>query len=170
MILLMIFITLVLFQSVRRARDNARLCEFRHGFFALRDRLRRIAIDDPTLGRNWLFPYLDSTLSKAIDLLPHMSAWQVLALAPVADQKREQFLITHKHLMRELAKPRSAALSGLYNEMWQQVAQQIMARHFVMKAGVVLLARTFQGLRKAQIAIRRRERRSLELVLLDEAA
>jgi hypothetical protein len=168
MIILMILILLIGIQWMRTSRDDARLHEYRYRFFALRDRLRRIAIEDGKMGRSWLFPYLDSTISNAIYMLPDMSAWQVLALTPWAHHQQDRISAIHSQLNRELTKPRNAPMRAVYEDMWMVIAQQFVSRHFVMSAALDGTSRLIEGARKVRAKLRKRERRSLESVLLDE--
>jgi hypothetical protein len=168
MIVLMILVVLILFQWMRSGRDAARIHKYRYRLFALRDRLRRIAIEDTTLGRNWLFPYLDSTLSRAIHALPDLSAWQALCLIPVAYYRRDQLFMIHKYLASELEKAKNAPFKKIYEEMWNEISNHMIDRHFLMTAETIVLGRAFEGIRKVQARLRKRERRSLESVLLEQ--
>jgi hypothetical protein len=80
--------------------------------------LRRIAIEDARLGKNWLYPYLDSIISSAVDMLPYMSAWQTLALVPVARKRHERLFVVLKQLSHELGKPANAPFREVYGEIW----------------------------------------------------
>jgi len=168
MLVLLVLLFLVALQMVRLARLEAHLLEYRYRLFALRDRLRRIAIENERLGKNWLFPYLDSTISGAIDLLPTISGWQTLALVPVAHSRRERLLVVHEQLRRELGKSDNAPFRGIYTELWKEIANQLSDRHFIVRAEIALLATAFHSVKKLKVIVRKRERRSLESVLLDE--
>lgn len=168
MIALLVFLFLVAFQMVRMARAEAHLLKYRLRLFALRDRLRRIAIEDARLGKNWLFPYLDSTISATIDMLPAISGWQTLALVPVARSRRESLRVVDEQLRNELNKPGNVPLREIYRDMWQEVANQLSDRHFVLRAEMAVLATAFHRVKKFKVVLRKRERRSLESVLLRE--
>jgi hypothetical protein len=168
MIILLMLLFLVALQWVRIARREVHLLKYRYRLYALRDRLRRIAIEDARLGRSWLYPYLDSTISGAIEMLPDVSGWQALALAPVARARRERLLLVLKQLRHELDKPANVPFRDIYKEMWEEIASQLSDRHFVIRAEFAASATVFRGVQKLRVAVRTRERRSLESVLLRE--
>jgi len=168
MVVLLILLVLVTLQWIRKARQENHLLRYRYRFFALRDRLRRIAIEDRKLGKNWLYPYLDVTISRTIDILPYLSAWQALALLPVARERSKRMLWVTKQLHGELQKPANRAFQAVYSDMWNDIAHQISDRHFVVRGEISVLERVSQGIKKVVVAIRNRERRSFESVLLTE--
>jgi hypothetical protein len=168
MIILLVFLLLVAFQWVRVARAEAHIMKYRYRLYALRDRLRRIAIEDTRIGKNWLYPYMDSTISDTINMLPNMSGWQTLALIPVSHSRHDRLLVVLNQLRHELSKPANAPVREIYTEMWQEIANQLSDRHFVIRAEMATLATIFHGIKKLKIVLRKRERRSLESVLLNE--
>jgi hypothetical protein len=175
MIALLIFLLLVALQWVRIARAEAALIKYRHSLFELRDRLRRIAIEDARLGKNWLYPYLDSMISATIRMLPNLSAWQTILLIPVARQRHEKLYLTLKQLTRELGKPANTPLRDIYEKVWQEIANELSERHLSIKglirlgrAELDMSARMVHEFRKLKVALKRGERRSLASVLLEE--
>ncbi len=168
MIAFEVFLFLIALQLTGMVRREVHIQRYRYRLFALRDRLRRMVIEDRELGKSWLFPYLDSTISGAIGMLPYISLWQGIFLVPVAEKRREKVVMLVRQLRHQFSKRRYAGYREIYDSLWREIASQLSDRHFVIRAQTRLLKRGFNSLSGLVRRAGKRERRSFQSVLLKE--
>lgn len=143
-------IMLALFdKALRRGRFELLFSEARFKLFALRDELRDGVIDGSLPDNKW-FEYLDTTITKAIDLLPTITAWEALGL--VLRYKNDS-AVQHAQLMliEALGKDENKGLATIYAKFVMCIAEVLFRRHlgirFSMTALIQVVGRA-RGLKK----------------------
>lgn len=128
MIILVIFLWLLFFEHVRRLRLKS-LCEdYGYQLYALRDELRDLAIESRVQTSHWLYAYLDDTIGRAADALPHMSVARsiVLYLQYKDDEKLKR---SYESLTNTLEKPENADFFRIHDKYVQTVRFFLISRH-----------------------------------------
>jgi hypothetical protein len=97
-----------------------------------------------------------------------MSLWQTLALAPTVRARDDKLELVLQQLKQELGKPCNAPLKAIYDDFWQEIRNQLLDRHFVVRLEMRIGSAGFSGITRFLQALRARERRSLQSVLLSE--
>jgi len=138
MFVVFMLISLILLESARRGMKDVLVLEYQYKFFALRDELRAYAMENPALAKGWLFMYLDSTLTKFVTLLPHMTIWKTLALM-LTHKDDHRFRVHRTHLEREYGKPVNAKLKQIEIKLIATLSQYMMKRHAGLRFSVELL-------------------------------
>jgi hypothetical protein len=152
---------IVILECARRRRRELLVLEYQYKFFALRDELREYAMEDPKVGQNWVFQYLDSTMARTIKVLPKISIWYVLGLW-LTYRKDRRIERAQNHLVREYKKPKNQKHKELEEKCMATLANFMLSRHI----GLVILSALVIVLPAAVGAgIRQIKRRSLELVV-----
>jgi hypothetical protein len=121
-------VMLILLEGARREGRSALTLEYRYRLFALRDTLRTYAIEQPDLATNWVFMYLDSTITKLVSQLPSLSLWSTLALMLTYNHD-VQFKRHRDHLEREYRKPKNQKFKQVEVELMATVGCYLGARH-----------------------------------------
>lgn len=138
MLIVFMVVMLILLESVRRGEKYALALEYQYKLYALRDELRRYAIENPIVAKGWVFMYLDSTLTKFVPILPEVSIWQALALLlTYSDDAR--FKKRRNHLEREYAKPQNAKFKQVEVKLMATLGQFVMKRHSGLGFSFVVL-------------------------------
>lgn len=119
-----------------RALNKAR--EYQYRLYALRDELREAAMDGEVNPRDWVFEYLDSSLAKTIDTLPHVSLWQALALW-VAYHHSSAIAMADEQLQRELSKAGNERYGKILSAYQGALFSYLMDRHLIFRALVANL-------------------------------
>jgi hypothetical protein len=94
---LIIFLSaLIVYYSLRLyKRYNFRKHQLQ--LFALRDELRELAITNKVNSSNWVFKYLDSSISKSVHTFGQINIWYALYLSKV-HKKDDQYVFFKKQL------------------------------------------------------------------------
>src|SRR6266700_1881085 len=106
MFIVFCLIALFFLESARGEREMVIVRQHQDRLFALRDSLREQAVRKPSIARNWVFQYLDSTIAKSISLLPKLSIWHALALM-IAHRNDSGLERLVKQLNHEYDKPQN---------------------------------------------------------------
>jgi hypothetical protein len=138
MLIAFIVISLILLESVRRGSKDVLVMEYQYKLFALRDELRAYAIDNPALAKGWVFMYLDSTLTKFVTVLPHVTIWKTLALM-LTHRDDYRFKVHRNHLDKEYNKPQNARFKQLELKLMATIGQFLQKRHQGLCVSFVLL-------------------------------
>lgn len=124
MILILIFAFLLTFSYLRMLRQRSISLESKYALYSLRDELRELAIDGKVDPRNWVFNYLDSSISVSIDRMNNISLWSLFAVA-----------ITHKQTKSEIARKKNLELGLSRSPELKRVYDQF---------GVILVVTTLE--------------------------
>lgn len=161
MLLAFMLILLVLLGEVRRQRKEALVLEYQYRLFQVRDKLRELGMEDPNAARSWLFPYLDSTITKSIGLLHELSVWHLFALM-AAHRKDEGLAELRKRLEKEFTKPNSQRHKEIETELMKILGEFVIKRHVLL---VIISAAAIIFPVAIAAALEECKKRSLELVL-----
>jgi hypothetical protein len=161
MLILVIVLTLVGLEAIRRQRKAVLDIEFQFRLFRMRDGLRELAVRDPNVSRNWVFAYLDSTTAKAIGQLPRLSVWKLLALE-LAYKDDERFETLSANLERELAKAQFRDLKRYADDLMGTFGAYITERHSTLHVCVHIVYAVSATMRTAIAELRKR---SLEVAM-----
>lgn len=137
-----LFFSLVLLAAYKLERDIVKTTVMRHKYrlYALRDELRESAILKKCDPKNWLFQYLDTSLSKMISVLNDLTVWHAVGLALI--HRRDPVVVSSaKRLEEELNRPENA----LFREFHEQFAIELLKfsfhRHFVLRRSLNYLVK-----------------------------
>lgn len=161
MLIAICFALLFFLEAVRRERMQTLVLVHQHRLFALRDELRGHAMERPALVRNWVFQYLDSTITRSIGLLPKMSVWHMLA-AYLALRHNPRLTSLEKHLEMAYAKPENDELKKVHEKLSETISKFVFSRHFLL---IFVSAVTVITPMAIATAISTMRKRSVELVL-----
>jgi len=148
--LIAMLIMLALFdKALRRGRFELLFTDTRFKLFALRDELRDGVING-TLPENRWFEYLDTSITKAIDLLPTIAVWEVFGL--VLRYKNDS-TVRHAQLtlIDALSEDENQGLSDIYAKFVVCIAELLFQRHLGIRVGmtaVVHVVGRTRGLKK----------------------
>ncbi|MDB6034877.1 MAG: hypothetical protein JWM16_5215 [Verrucomicrobiales bacterium] len=103
----------------------------RHKFklYAIRDSLRDRVIEGEVKSSNWVFQYLDSSITKTISRLDDLSIWRVAGWMCWYRPDRSKFEELYNQLQKELSKPGNEVLGKVYVKYIAQVGHLIWERH-----------------------------------------
>jgi hypothetical protein len=161
MLIIVIVLSLVGLEAVRRQRKALLDIEFQFKLFQMRDNLRELAVRNPDMSRSWVFAYLDSTTAKAIGQLPQLSVWKLLALE-FAYKDDERFERLSANVERELAKPQFRDLQQYRNDLMGTFGAYITLRHSTLHSCVQVV---YVISASARIAVAELRKRSLEVAM-----
>jgi hypothetical protein len=132
-------------RAIRKGRIELLLLEMRFKFFALRDELREGVIDGSLPENKW-FEYLDTSITKAIDLLPTITAWEALALVLRYrnDPQVEQAQIA---LLSAFSEEENQNLAMIYGKFVAHIVEILIRRHIGIRYGMMGLAKIVVGAR-----------------------
>jgi hypothetical protein len=136
-------------RATRRGRIELVLLDARFKLFALRDKLREAAIAGEAPENKW-FEYLDTTITKSIDMLPRLTVWEVLGLV-VAYREDESVIHAQTTLFQALGLEENRKLAEIYGELVVRIGEVLFRRHLAtryMMYAVVFVVRRAQGFKK----------------------
>lgn len=161
MLVILIVASLLGIEAVRRQRQASLVAEHRYRLFQMRDRLREIAACNEAVRRSWVFVYLDSTTAKAINILPILSAWRLLAIAFVYRNDKSYEALS-ANLERELAKPQFLELKAYERELSEGLFAFLVQRHHTLHISVEVVDRVISP---AKVVIDDLRKRSLDVAI-----
>lgn len=163
--MLFCIVMLVMLEGARRDARSALALEYRYKLFELRDELRSHVIRNPELARNWVFLYLDSTITKFVTLLPRLSLWHMLALL-FTHRNDHRFKVHRMHLEREYDKVQNAKFKQIEVKLMATVGQYIAKKHACLTIQFELMRKISLPVVRGCIVVARRIRKdSLEVAV-----
>lgn len=117
-----------LMDQLFKLRQTCLVEKHRFRLYALRDELRELAMRGEASPGNWVFQYLDSSISKSIDVLPSISVWRVI---PIVYQNRHdrRTSLRFDQLLRELKKRQNSPLARVYGRYLLEIGRFVSHRH-----------------------------------------
>jgi hypothetical protein len=161
MLVIMIALTLVGLEAMRRQKRAVLVTEFQFQFFKMRDDLRDLAVHNESVRSSWVFAYLDSTTAKAVEILPRMSVWKLITLETIY-KNDARFAELSKNLERELAKPQFIELKKYANRLMWTLGQYLSQRHRTLHVCVDFADRVSDPVR---ITVTEMRKRSLDVAV-----
>jgi len=141
---------LILLRGLERLTNSGRevrLEECRYRLYALRDKLREMAMKGEVESSSWLFGYLDSSIAKTIRVLPRFSLWRMLAMY-LAYKNDPRVSEARRHLGQSLARPENRRFAEIHTEYIGLMVTFLIRRHLT-SVGVSLLAfSVFAGIKR----------------------
>ncbi len=134
-----LIMTALLDKALRRGRIELLLLEMRFKLFALRDELREGVISGTTPENNW-FEYLDTSITKAIDLLPTITVWEALALV-LRYRNDEEVQRAQMTLFEALSREENKKLAEIYGEFVVCIVEVLFRRHIGIRYGMTAAAK-----------------------------
>ena len=101
MIWLMIILVLLLCCYFRMLWQRYVSLRYQHKLYALRDRLRMLAIEGKVGLGDWVFQFLDSSISRAVHRVPKTTLWSEFPKA-LFSSRRAKAKTMHAHLDQSL--------------------------------------------------------------------
>jgi hypothetical protein len=132
-------------RSLRRGRVELLLLEMRFKLFALRDELRLGVIDGTMPNNNW-FEYLDTSITKTIDLLPTITVWEAVGLV-WRYKNTEEIQAAQRDVMLALSEEVNKPLATIYAKFLVCIIEILVRRHVGIRYGMTGLAKVVVGAR-----------------------
>jgi hypothetical protein len=126
MILIPIILILITLLWIRYLYQKNISLKYQYRFYALRDQLRKLAIDGKIDPDGTVFDFLDFSISNAIDDLPNLTLWSLTAFRITAIRKRKyhDFKVS---MESEIDKNESA--KQIYQEMGAILVHCTLSKH-----------------------------------------
>lgn len=125
-----IFIAGILYWSLKTRHYNTLEVEYAFKLYALRDKLRNYAIDGKINHKNWIFSYLDTSISKSVSVLSAMNLVIILFFRKRIKQDPIYDLF-EKALDTQFAK--DPASEEIFNEYGQILYDYVKRKHFILR-------------------------------------
>ncbi len=119
------------YEQAKRGRLDRVQLDFRYRLFAIRDELREEAISGEIDKESWVFKYLDTTITKSINLLPRMSIW-VITYRLLTQKKDPQFNEAIGELISELKKPDNHKIRMIDKKFDMVIGEFLIERHNIL--------------------------------------
>jgi hypothetical protein len=127
-VLASMLIMLALLDKVTRMdRLESLRLDTRFKLFALRDELRCAAINGDVPQNRW-FEYLDTSITKMIDVLPHINFWEALALL-YSHGGDKSILAAQAELSKALSQEENKGLGTIYVGYLACILKLLLGRH-----------------------------------------
>ena len=126
-------------RSLRRGRVEVLLLEMRFRLFALRDELRLGVIEGTMPNNNW-FEYLDTSITKTIDLLPTITIWEAVCLV-WRYKDREEIQSAQHALIQAFAEETNKPLAAIYTKFVVCIIEILVRRHVGIRYGMTGVAK-----------------------------
>ncbi len=134
----MLIMLALLDRSLRIARLESLRLDVRFKLFALRDELRSAAVSGDVPKNRW-FDYLDTSITKSIDVLPHLNVWEALALM-YSYANDESVLDAQLELGKALEQEENQGLKKIYGMYLRYMVDLLVDRHKTSGSVVMGLA------------------------------
>jgi hypothetical protein len=111
-----------------RGRIETNTLQYQYCLYALRDELREYVIKGEVNKDDWVFDYLDSSITKTISYLQSISIYKICVVYLIyrGDAKFRQ---ARKHLERELNKPEKTPLKQVDDKLFIILTKYLISRH-----------------------------------------
>jgi hypothetical protein len=127
-------------RSARKSRIDLLMTETRFRLFAIRDELRLAVMEEEIANDKW-FDYLDTSLTKMVDLLPKLSLWQLVVLM-VHYRNDQRMMRGNEELMEFVQDKDNKRFSELFGKYLLVVGEFLFRRHRVISLFFVGALRT----------------------------
>lgn len=137
MIFFWVFIVACFVMLDRAIRENKQtlIIQHRYGLYAHRDSIREDAIRGVINPKQWLFAYLDSSITKMISVLPKLTIWRAISLH-ASHRGDERLVASISQLKRELSKPDNKVLADSHERFTKMTGMFLFARHSLLRRTV----------------------------------
>ena len=143
-------ILLVLFDTVRQSRRELLVKKYAYKLFRLRDELRELVLKRQVEKSNWIFNYLDSSITRSVSVLPKLNP--VYFFSTITIQGRnEEFRYVQKQLENELKQPGNMQLKKIRESFADLLGAYLRERHLLLRLFIDLaswIRRIFENLWK----------------------
>jgi hypothetical protein len=126
---ILVFVILIAVDRAWRFQNNTVVLESQFRLFKLRDDLRAAVTSGDVHPANWVFEYLDSSITRSIDALPGLHIWRVLGLMVTHRPDRVAIAARQDNLRRELAKDKNRILAQMYMRYVGEMGLFLIRRH-----------------------------------------
>lgn len=128
----MILLACVVVYRLQRLTISTIVAKHRFALYGIRDDLRLAAIDGKVDPKNWVFQYLDSTISKMATGLSDLTIWSVLATY-IAHRRNSQHQRAANHLQVALSNPQNSILAEFYLRFVSAIGLYTLDRHLSLR-------------------------------------
>lgn len=123
-----IFIVLFIWGKLQQEKRRILFLETEYKVYQLRDKLRHLVIVGKIAKENWVFQYLDSTLTKSAHRLGGVGLY-VIITSIIVHRKDESLIRAKDHLFNELSKPENSELADIYMETLVTYGRYLVEKH-----------------------------------------
>jgi hypothetical protein len=136
--------------GLRKIRRDTAVLQHQYRLFKLRDDLREAAMMGNVDTGDWVFLYLDSSITKTIAHLKEISFWSAVLKASLYSAD-ENFVRNNRRLQEELEKPTNGALRDIYEAYGKAIAHWLVVDQLTLR----LFWNVFSRVRRVQEQWRR---------------
>ena len=122
------YVFIYMYEGAKKAKLETLQQDYRYRLFALRDHLRESAIDGKLDKDSWVFDYLDTSITKTINLLPRLTVW-VFALVFNRNRDKPDFKKVKEILIEELRKPENRNMKLIHKGFIVTLDSYLKERH-----------------------------------------
>jgi hypothetical protein len=122
-----IFLLGLLDRVTRIGRIDILVMRGRQKLFSIRDLLRDGAIIDCPAKNNWMFDFLDTTLTRAADTLQHFTAYRIIGFTVTETDGEHQDAVSF--FKREIERPENSRYKAIANAYERCMGEFLRDRH-----------------------------------------
>lgn len=122
----------VVYRLGKLSRETV-LEDYRLRLYTIRDELREAALAKRIDPQDWLFAYVDSSISKTISVLHILTVWRLIGVA-LTPALTAQFARELETVRAELEKPENAVLRDIHVKWVAYTVEYVTARHYLLWA------------------------------------
>ena len=125
-----LILALIWLDRLHRRNISTTILKNKFRLYQLRDELREDTMRGDIEPKNWVFQYLDSSITKMTTILDELTIWRAITIFLRPDDPR--LLRARQHLMRELLKPENQILQKYHAKFTLALFIFFMQRHPVL--------------------------------------
>lgn len=148
-ILITITALMVLYWIIKNQYQERLTLKYKYKFFALRDKLRQSVIDGRIDKNDWVFDYIDTSISRTVSELDNLNLYSSVMLMKY--HKNDAFIKAFRIQLQESLK-RNHVLTALFEEYGSISSAYIIEKHILLKLllifGIKSVTSTFRWLQK----------------------
>lgn len=138
------FACLFIVDRWRRLQQESLVVRYKYRLYALRDELREHVIEGRIQNNNWVFDYLDSSITKACDILKFVHIGRLFVVV-LYDRNDARFERAQQHLEQQLKKPECAHLKDVRDKFGEILGEYFCEKHNVLVGGSFFFLRVLRN-------------------------
>lgn len=127
-LLIIILVSFLVYYSLRLYKRYL-LRKFQIKLYVLRDVLRELAIDKDVNKHDFLFKFLDNSISKSVNSIQQLNLWYIVYLFHI--HKSDKSLQHFKLILKDSLK-RNPKLNDVFQSYNELIASYVMQKHIVL--------------------------------------
>ncbi len=129
--LLFLIFCIYIFYELRKVKINSLVEKYQFQLYVLRDELREYVMAGEINKTNWVFDYLDSSISKACDTLQWVNIYRLFVIV-ITDRNDTKLERAQRHLEKELEKPSNFNLKSIHEKFVEIISNYFYEKHKII--------------------------------------